>query len=282
MTTTPKRRRLGALTASVGAALIGLSLLASPSQAGEPVQREYTTGYDTYLKASQLGTTAEDAPDGTCPSDESVDGLNAWHFVLDGNTHDFASITVTFDIDGTEVEYSGLTPVAKPTTDAEWAAFDPTTSFIADPNAKHAYVFAGGDADDFVVDAAAQTDPEAGAPADFQLSHACVAEGGGGDDGGDVGADDQGDDGTTDDGGDDGTTDDGGDDGTTDQVLGTDSVNPTTGGEAPKDEVKGNVVLPEQLPRTGDNDQSLFLLGMGLITIGAVVMIARRELFVRS
>jgi LPXTG-motif cell wall-anchored protein len=281
MTTTPKRRRVGAATLLAGAAFVAAGFLSSPAQAGEPVEREYTTGYDSYLKESQLGTTAEAAPhDGTCPSDASVDDLDAWHFILDGNAHDFVSIDVTFNIDGTEVELTGLTPIAKPTNDAEWAAFDPETEFIADPDGKHAYVFAGGDADDFVVDAAAQLDPEADAPADFQLSHTCVAEGGG--------TDGTTDDTTTDDTTtDDGTTDDTTtDDGSTDQVLGTDSVNPTTtGGDEPSTddtEVQGKVVQRGQLPRTGDSDQSLFLIGMGLITIGAVVMIARRELFVRS
>ena len=312
MITTPSRRRVAGVSTTLGAVLVGMSFLASPAQAGEPAPppREYTSGYDTYLKASQLNTSAEDAPNGTCPSDESVDDLNAWHFVLDGSDHDFASLDVTFSTG----EYAGLTPVSLPEDEANeaafWASFDPTANFIAEPSGKHAYVYAGGDADDTVVDAAAQTDPEAGAPADFQLSHTCAVGDTGGDDGGDVGADDQGDDGATDDTDEttddtdettddtdettddtdettddtDETTDDT-DDGT-DDVLGSDSVNPTTSGGADDgatdDEVKGNVVLPDQLPRTGENDRSLFVIGMGLITIGAIAMIARRELFVRS
>ena len=48
-------------------------------------------------------------------------------------------------------------------------------------------------------------------------------------------------------------------------------------------EVKGVVITaPQELPRTGRNDGSLFLIGMGLVTIGAVCMITRREVLVRS
>jgi LPXTG-motif cell wall-anchored protein len=76
----------------------------------------------------------------------------------------------------------------------------------------------------------------------------------------------------------------------------TGGVAPTTGSQEPTDtggalpetetpgsEVEGEVITaPAELPRTGDNDRSLFLVGMGLITIGAISMIARRELFIRS
>jgi LPXTG-motif cell wall-anchored protein len=77
----------------------------------------------------------------------------------------------------------------------------------------------------------------------------------------------------------------------------TGGVEPSTDSQEPSDdggalpntetktpsEVEGEVITaPAELPRTGENDRSLFLIGMGLITIGAISMIARRELFIRS
>jgi LPXTG-motif cell wall-anchored protein len=72
-------------------------------------------------------------------------------------------------------------------------------------------------------------------------------------------------------------------DGTT-GVLGTSgSVDSgtTTGAVAPQAEVKG-AVIPDQLPRTGDNDASLAIIGVGLIAIGGTVLLARRATFTRS
>jgi LPXTG-motif cell wall-anchored protein len=72
-------------------------------------------------------------------------------------------------------------------------------------------------------------------------------------------------------------------DGTT-GVLGTSgSVDSgtTTGEVAPQAQVKG-AVIRGQLPRTGDNDASLAIIGTGLIAIGGAVLRARRSAFARS
>jgi len=78
----------------------------------------------------------------------------------------------------------------------------------------------------------------------------------------------------------------GGDTGTT-----TGSVSPTTGaadttgGVAPTgSEVKGEVITAPaaELPRTGSADRSLFLIGMAFLAVGAVALIAKREVFLRS
>jgi len=85
-------------------------------------------------------------------------------------------------------------------------------------------------------------------------------------------------------GGDDGGTTGGTTDGTT-GVLGTSgSVDSgtTTGEVAPQAQVKGAVVTPEQLPRTGVKDASLAIIGTGLIAIGGAVLLARRAAFTRS
>jgi LPXTG-motif cell wall-anchored protein len=83
--------------------------------------------------------------------------------------------------------------------------------------------------------------------------------------------------------GDTGGTTGGNTDGTT-GVLGTSGTidGGTTGGDvAPQTQVKGAVVRNE-LPRTGDNDASLAIIGAGLIAIGGAVLLARRETITRS
>src|SRR5262245_21562552 len=95
ITRTPGRRRFGAVAVVIGAALMAMGLLAPAAHAaaGDPV---YGPGYDSYLNANQRGITSGGVGGGTCPTDESVAGLTAWHFVLSENTHDFASLSVAF------------------------------------------------------------------------------------------------------------------------------------------------------------------------------------------
>jgi LPXTG-motif cell wall-anchored protein len=79
--------------------------------------------------------------------------------------------------------------------------------------------------------------------------------------------------------------------GTTDGGTTTGGVAPTTGeadttGDvAPVDnEVKGAVITAPaaELPRTGSADRSLFVIGMAFIVAGALALIAKREVFLRS
>ena len=65
---------------------------------------------------------------------------------------------------------------------------------------------------------------------------------------------------------------------TTGDPTTTGDVSPTTGAVAPETEVKGAVVLPAQLPRTGDNDASLAIIGGALVLIGGGVLLARRNM----
>ena len=249
ITRTPRRRRLGATSIIIGAALMAVGFLASPAQAalGDPV---FGAGYDSYLNEQQRGISSDTFSDSTnCPTDEAVAGLTAWHFVLSANTHDFASLDVAFTVEGTDFTMSGLTPK----TTADWATFDPDLNFIADPDGKHAYVYTEGTGGT-VRDAAAQDSPDSTGPK-FQLSHVCKA-------------DSTTDTGTTDTG----TTDTGG-------VLGTTGSQDTGGTDA---QVKGEVVLPQQLPATGAHDRSLFIIGMGFLAIGAIALMAKRELYNRS
>ncbi len=267
MHSTTTRRRLGAGALIAGAAFLAIGAFAPAAQAGdpEPGPAVFGAGYDSYLNENQRGLSDEGIEGSeSCPTDDAVDELTAWHFVMSANTHDFASLDVAFTLGGTNVTMSNLTPVAKPTDPAGWAAFDPDTQFIADPDGKHAYVYTDSDGG-VVRDAAAQDSPDSAGPK-FQLSHVCTGPGTGTD----------------------GSTDGGTTTGSAGTTTGTAD---TTTGDAlpneevadPKTEVAGEVVTrPETLPRTGDNDRSLFLIGMGLVTIGAVAMIARRELFIRS
>jgi LPXTG-motif cell wall-anchored protein len=248
MHATPLRRRIAAATITVGAVLVGVSLFAPSANAGGAPTRVYTTGFETYLNEGQLGTTADSKDDGqSCPTDESVAGLTAWHFVLEGSANDFEQLVVTFDIGGTQVErtYSSVVVAGGDLATFDWSTFDKDTEALSTPDGKHAYVYTGGGGSAVLVDAAANV---SGAdPSDkFQLSHTCAGEG------------------TTDDGG-----DDGGDDG---------DVQATTGSQEPEAEVKGVVVLPQQLPATGDNDASMAIIGTTLVLIGGGILLVRRNL----
>ena len=69
--------------------------------------------------------------------------------------------------------------------------------------------------------------------------------------------------------------------GGTDDVLGTggeaDTTGGTTGGTPPPVEVAGEVIEPDTLPRTGDNDRSLAIIGGALVLIGGGIMLIRRN-----
>src|SRR5688500_11549580 len=109
MHATPKRRRVAVGTMVLGAALTTIGLLSPTAHAGE-AERPYTTGYDTYLNEGQLGSTADSKDNGeSCPEDESVEDLTAWHFVLQGAANGFESLDVTFEFGEGEVEMAGLT-----------------------------------------------------------------------------------------------------------------------------------------------------------------------------
>ena len=128
-------------------------------------------GYDTYLKASHRGVAAAAKDnESPCPDLSGVSGETAWHFVLDGNDHDFLTLDVAFTIEGSNVTLSGLTP--KAATDP---TFDPALNFAPAPTGKHAYVFTANTGT--VRDAAAHVLPDAVLETDFQLSHTCVGSG---------------------------------------------------------------------------------------------------------
>jgi len=239
MHATPARRRIAGATMALGSVFLGISLFAPSANAGEDAPAYFDpAAFDTTLHGPHRGTSADAAgfADGTCPTDESVAGLTSWHFVITDNDQDFDTLDVRVTIDG-------LGTTLHLTAKADFVGFDPTTNFLADPNAKHAYVFAG-DGDDVLVDAAAHAAPPG--PADkFVLSHICPGE------------------------------DDGG---TTTGGTTTGEVQATTGGEQPETEVLGNVVEPQQLPATGDNDASLAIIGTALVLIGGGILLIRRNM----
>jgi len=250
MHATPLRRRIAGATMALGAIFVAMSLVAPSAHAGAAVTDPFfntdTDTYDTYLHDEHRGTPATASGfEGTCPTDESVAGLTAWHLVLTDSDQDYSTLDVRVEIDGVATTLS-LTPKAK----GDWAGFDPTANFMADPSLKHAYVYAG-DADDVLVDAAAQVTPDG--PADkIVLSHICPGE-----ESTDTGSTDT------------GTTDTG-------SVLGSTGSQDTGGTDT---EVKGEVIeqAPQQLPATGSGDQSLFIIGMACLTVGSIAMVARRK-----
>jgi LPXTG-motif cell wall-anchored protein len=234
---------------ALGGVLIAISAFAPAASAGgltPPFFNTDTDTYDTYLHDAHRGTGADaDGFEGECPNGDAVDGLTAWHLILTDSDQEYVTVDVRVSIDGVATTLS----LTKATT---LDGFDPTANFLASPTAKHAYVYAG-DADDVLVDAAAQVTPDG--PADkIVLSHICPGD------------EDTDDGGTTDTG----TTDTGG----TDDVLGSTGSQDTGGTDT---EVKGNVVEPQQLPATGSGDRSLFIIGMGFLTAGAIAMVARRQ-----
>jgi LPXTG-motif cell wall-anchored protein len=294
ITRSPRRQRFGLVTLLIGAALTLIGLVAPPAQAAD-APAKYTTGYDSYLHGPHRGSAPGDAnnsPD--CPENAVVDGMTSLHFVLRQNTHTISTLTVTFTISGSDVEYANMTPK----TTSQWGSFDPTTNFITHPTGKHAYVYTPTNA--VLVDAAAQDSPDSTGPI-MNLSHVCLGTGetdGSTDnstdntdvstDSTDDGTTDDTDDGTTDDT-DDGTTDDtddgatddtddGATDDTTDDVLGT--AGSTDDSAKPPVEVEGEVITPDQLPATGAEDRSLLVLGLGFLAIGSVVLIAKRSVFI--
>lgn len=152
------------LTSAFGALAVPAAATAAPPVFENP-------HYDTYLKAAQRGVTAEsmDAAETACPEVTAVSGETGWHFVLDGDSHDFATIDVAFNIDGVQVVLVELTPKA-----ADDPTFDITLNYVASPTGKHAYVYTASSGT--LLDAAAFVSPRA-LLGDFQLSHTCVGEG---------------------------------------------------------------------------------------------------------
>jgi len=166
---TLRRRRFAAASLALGVVLATSGLSLSPASASGPAV--FGPGYDSYLLENQRGITASETETGeACPSNAVVAGLTAWHFVITGNTHDFASLDVAFVLDGSDVTLSGLTPK----TTADWATFDPGANFIADPSTKHAYVYTSGTGS--VRDAASQDTPDSAGPK-IVLSHTCGGTG---------------------------------------------------------------------------------------------------------
>jgi hypothetical protein len=152
------------LTSAFGALAVPAAATVSPPVFENP-------HYDTYLKAAQRGVTAESMDEGgtACPEVAAVAGETGWHFVLDGSSHDFATIDVAFSIDGVQVVLVELTPKA-----ADDPTFDIALNYVASPTGKHAYVYTPSSGT--LLDAAAFVSPQA-LLGDFQLSHTCVGEG---------------------------------------------------------------------------------------------------------
>ena len=160
-----------------------------------------------------------------------------WHFVLPGSDTEFASLSVHF----------------------EGAGVLEDVDFVSHPTGKHAYVYTAGA--DTLIDAVAMT--SGGDEDRFVLSHVCTPD-------------------TT-------TTEE--EPPTTGEEPPTTGEEPPTTGEEPTTSVLGVVVerpapqapapaqaaQGQQLPRTGDEELTLALAGIGLILLGGGALLFSRD-----
>ena len=132
----------------LGAAMMTLAI--APWVGGGSASAITKAAADISVKDSQVPTTAEDVANQQtdCPGFVEGGAFDVWHFVLDGNTHDFVELT------------------------AEFSTGNVTITSFGPPSAKHAYVQTP--AGSVLNDAYADVTPNTNLPGDFQLSHVCV------------------------------------------------------------------------------------------------------------
>lgn len=149
------------MLARLGAAVAGGALaftMASPALADDNI----------VINPGNVPTTAEDHDEHECSDQfgEIAGNQDGWHFVT-GSNEDFTSLTLTYDTpDGQVVVFIDSTDSGNPSDNADpfWSGY------IGDPSDDHAWVIT--EAGWTLVDGAATVD-EAGAQAQFQLSHTC-------------------------------------------------------------------------------------------------------------
>ena len=137
-------RRLGRGLAAVGIAVLGIGLLPHPASAAP----NWDPADNAFLHEAHKGSSNPGFTTGDCPAPpEGAAGDWGWHFVLPGNDTTFVTIDVDFQNDG----------------------FTQHIPFVADPSAKHAYVYTAGP--DTLLDARAVVN---GTENEFVLSHVCT------------------------------------------------------------------------------------------------------------
>jgi hypothetical protein len=99
---------------------------------------------EAHLKDAHVGATNPGFETGECPDNPFNDNTWGWHFVLQGNSTTFVTLSATFQNAGT------------------------ITQFLSHPDAKHAYVWTPGP--DTLLGATATVD---GPDTEFNLSHVC-------------------------------------------------------------------------------------------------------------
>jgi len=215
------------------------------------------TAYDAHLHGPHHGATNPGFETGDCPASPAGKPYG-WHFVLPGSDTEFASLSVHF----------------------EGAGVLEDVDFVSHPTGKHAYVYTAGA--DTLIDAVAMT--SGGDEDRFVLSHVCTPD-------------------TTTTEEEPPTTEEepptteeeppttGEEPPTTGEEPPTTGEEPPTTGEEPTTSVLGVVVerpapqapapaqaaRGQQLPRTGDEELTLALAGIGLILLGGGALLFSRD-----
>jgi len=238
-------RRIGAAALIAGLALVVFASVASaeeatPTDTPAAVSEDITTtatGSAT-LKSAHVGATNPGFSTGDCPSNTTdFAGDWGWHFVFQGSTTDFVTLTVTFDAPPHTDVSGGVdsNPADNLTISGNAVGAGGTEAFVSHPDAKHAYVFTPGP-DYMLLSGSATTSGTGDLDPEFNLSHVCT--------------------GTTP------TTT------TAPPTTTTIEVSPTTVAQGPAVEAGA----AQQLPRTGSFSLPMFLVGLGLMVGGAIAL----------
>lgn len=237
-------RRIGAAALIAGLALVVFASVASaeeatPTDTPAAVSEDITTtatGSAT-LKSAHVGATNPGFSTGDCPSNTTdFSGDWGWHFVFQGSTTDFVTLTVTFDAPPHTDVSGGVdsNPADNLTISGNAVGAGGTEAFVSHPDAKHAYVFTPGP--DYMLLSGSATTSGTDLDQEFNLSHVCT--------------------GTTP------TTT------TAPPTTTTIEVSPTTVAQGPAVEAGA----AQQLPRTGSFSLPMFLVGLGLMVGGAIAL----------
>ena len=237
-------RRVGAAALIAGLALVVFASVASaeettPTDTPAAVTEDVTTAAtgSATLKSAHVGSTNPGFGTGSCPSNTTgFPGDWGWHFVFQGSTTDFATLTVTFDAPPHDDVAGGSdsNPADNLTISGNAVGAGGTQAFVSHPNAKHAYVFTPGPG--YMLLSGSATTSGTDLDTEFNLSHVCA--------------------GTT-------TTTT-----TAPPTTTTIEVSPTTVVQGPAVEAGA----AQQLPRTGSFSLPMLLIGLGLIVGGALAL----------
>src|SRR5262245_747754 len=138
-------RRLAAAAMITGLALVVLASVAGADDLGSPTVESdvvaTATGNAT-LKTAHVGSTNPGFGTGSCPSNTTnFPGTWGWHFVFQGSSTNFVTLTAVFDAPPHTDVVGGVD--SNPGDNLTISGSE-GTAFISSPSGKHAYVFTPG------------------------------------------------------------------------------------------------------------------------------------------